>query len=227
MTHVGSQCADHAAEHSTAVARMEQMKSETLTTSQSKMVESFMKTLSTYTSALDKDRELNEVILLDEATAPHKHYASVAVSSEVSEVFGFLDCSSEASPGCADPDLKSLTTDIFLNLQLLDQDSSSLDIPDDDILNARPNLVFPDACNPKTDAYETLVHEAGHAVGIGGGEGENQGRRNHPTIFYSIMNYSGMPFVEIQDEIIRPNETDCSLYPFDIMAIYSLYQNSK
>ena len=52
--------------------------------------------------------------------------------------------------------------------------------------------------------YSTFVHEAGHALGIG-----------HPDKFTfrdSIVNYIF-------------NEPDCSPHPFDILAIYALYQS--
>ena len=46
--------------------RCNMMTSETLTSQQSKMVEGFIGALSTYTYALDKDRELNEISSIDE-----------------------------------------------------------------------------------------------------------------------------------------------------------------
>ena len=49
-------------------------------------------------------------------------------------------------------------------------------------------------------AYGTLVHEAGHVLGIAG----------HPSIEGSVMN--------------GESEPDCSPHPLDIMAIYALYQ---
>ena len=52
--------------------------------------------------------------------------------------------------------------------------------------------------------YSSLVHEAGHALGIYPG---------HPEMPDSIMNYSGQ------------TEPDCSPHPLDIMAIYALYQS--
>ena len=227
MTHQGSQCADHAAEHSMAVATMQHMTSETLTSQQSKMVEGFIGTLGTYTFALDKDRELNEISAIDESVSPHMYYAKIAASSELSEVFGFLNCTSPKVAGCALHYSGSLTTDIFLNVQSFVDKGASLDIPDDHLWHPRRNLVLPDACGTVSRAYETIVHEAGHAVGIGGGRGTGQGRSNHPTVFFSIMNYQNEPFVVSNGTILRPIETDCAPYPFDIMAIYSLYQTSQ
>ena len=65
-------------------------------------------------------------------------------------------------------------------------------------------------------------------IGIGGGERNRS--REEPTIrlfSYSIMNYQNEPFVVSNGTILRPIETDCAPYPFDIMAIYSLYQTSQ
>ena len=161
MTHQGSQCADHAAEHSMAVATMQHMTSETLTSQQSKMVEGFIGTLGTYTCALDKDRELNEISAIDESVSPHMYYAKIAASSELSEVFGFLNCTSPKVAGCALHYSGSLTTDIFLNVQSFVDKGASLDIPDDHLWHPRRNLVLPDACGTVSRAYETIVHEAG------------------------------------------------------------------
>ena len=226
MTHEGSQCADHSAEHSSAVATMQQMTSETLTSQQSTMVENFIGTLGTYTFALDKDRELNEISALDESVSPHMYYAKIAASSELSEVFGFLDCTSPKAGGCALYH-SNMTTDIFLNVQDLDAKDDSLDIPDNHVWHPRPNLVFPDACLPHSPAYETLVHEAGHAIGIGGGEGASQARRGHPFIPYSIMNYDNLVYVNVDTNPEKSSEDDCAPYPFDIMAIFSLYQTAQ
>ena len=54
--------------------------------------------------------------------------------------------------------------------------------------------------------YSSLIHEAGHALGI---------RPGHPTIADAIMNYNNVTGVP---------EPDCSPHPFDIMAIYAIYQ---
>ena len=46
----------------------------------------------------------------------------------------------------------------------------------------------------------------------------NKGGISHPTIPDSVLNYH--KYVSRNFE-----EPDCSLYPFDVMAIYALYQN--
>ena len=76
--------------------------------------------------------------------------------------------------------------------------------------------------------YALAVHEAGHALGLSGFSRLiwNQGYDvSHPTIPESVLNYDGeaenrarwMP----QDYV----EPDCSPHPFDVMAIYALYQS--
>ncbi|MDE2817895.1 MAG: hypothetical protein OXK81_14535 [Chloroflexota bacterium] len=80
--------------------------------------------------------------------------------------------------------------------------------PDDIRFNACPWL------SPSIDwkRYKSLVHEAGHALGIGDGTGGMGQDRHHPLIRDALMSYS------------TPDEYDCSPHPFDIMAIFALYQ---
>ncbi len=77
--------------------------------------------------------------------------------------------------------------------------------------------------------YITALHEAGHALGTSGFSnadvigsldifgGDDSYHRAHPFIPDAAMNYDSKI-----DAII--NEPDCSPHPFDIMAIYALYQ---
>ena len=73
------------------------------------------------------------------------------------------------------------------------------------------------------EAYEIVLHEAGHALGTSGAVvweaplEDAQYRRAHPFIPSTVMNY---------DHKIRgvSNEPDCSPHPFDILAIWALYQ---
>ena len=60
--------------------------------------------------------------------------------------------------------------------------------------------------------YTTLVHEAGHALGIVEGNTGTGQVRHHPTIKDSVMSYSNDPSVS------------CSPLPFDILAMHALYQ---
>ena len=89
-------------------------------------------------------------------------------------------------------------------------------------------------------AYALTVHEAGHMLGLSNIEREaiitnnqrGQYEMSHPTLPDSAMNYD----VEIphfwDSGITRQGnqlayEPDCSPHPFDILALYSLYQNVR
>ena len=79
------------------------------------------------------------------------------------------------------------------------------------------------------EAYIIALHEAGHALGTSGHSypdvlgsidflgGDDQYLRAHPSIPDSVMNYDHM-IVDVTDE------PDCSPHPFDVLAIYALYQ---
>ncbi len=75
--------------------------------------------------------------------------------------------------------------------------------------------------------FRTALHEAGHALGTSGFSnldlldgiigGDANYHRAHPSIPDAVMNYDS----EILEII---NEPDCFPHPFDILAIYALYQ---
>ena len=60
--------------------------------------------------------------------------------------------------------------------------------------------------------YSTVVHEGGHALGIAGTDNSGgDGQEIHHA--------------QIEDSVMREKEfTICSPTPFDVMAIYALYQ---
>ena len=96
-----------------------------------------------------------------------------------------------------------------------------------------------DTCNPDLNlgssnpeagywAYHTAVHEAGHALGMSGINDfilRQRYHAAHPTIPDSVMNY------DIPGDIRHPSvsddfaEPDCSPHPFDVMAMFALYQS--
>ena len=82
-------------------------------------------------------------------------------------------------------------------------------------------------------AYAIAVHEAGHALGLSKFDYSNfvttLGNPSydvaHSTIPDSVLNYDKYVhdyFPEVSDIFTEP---DCSPHPFDLLAIYALYQN--
>ena len=71
--------------------------------------------------------------------------------------------------------------------------------------------------------YTTLLHEGGHALGLSGFSWPHliteRGNyvMSHPTIPESVMNYKKFTV----------EEPDCFPHPFDILAIYALYQTVR
>ena len=87
-----------------------------------------------------------------------------------------------------------------------------------------PTSIQFNTCTGSYYEYELILHEAGHALGISGydrgsvlASESSQYIMAHPTIDDSVLNYA--EFIQNKDE------PDCSLYPFDIMAIHALYQS--
>ncbi len=75
-----------------------------------------------------------------------------------------------------------------------------------------------------------MVHETGHALGLMRRVPFNNDweryARDHSTIPDSVMNYDDeIRENQLLDGTIR-QEKDCAPHPFDIMAIYALYQGA-
>ena len=77
------------------------------------------------------------------------------------------------------------------------------------------------------DNYTLMAHEVGHALGLSNSAAPFDYLTltsaagyviSHPTIPHSVLNYDKYAGEGIE-------EPDCAPYPFDVMAIYALYQN--
>ncbi len=102
--------------------------------------------------------------------------------------------------------------------------------------NVNPAVAAPDH---DYEAYRIAVHEAGHALGLSNFsyaglvteplwtffEEVQPYEAAHPTIPDAVMNYDkGVPEHWATWAPLPLNEPDCSPHPFDVMAIYALYQ---
>ena len=159
--------------------------------------------------ALAKDLQLNEILMVDNvsgsfATFPHR------VFNNVSEHVGIPNCRG----GCAlveehvDPDRplgrRVRTADIYLNrMSHWSEKQTFIDLRgvDQIRLNTCPNTKPENREEQYHRPYGTLVHEAGHALGL-----------DHPTNLGPVMSYTrGVP--------------QCSPHPFDVLALMALYQS--
>ena len=96
--------------------------------------------------------------------------------------------------------------------------------------NGMPN---PNDNGGKFYAYATAMHEAGHALGLSNFDytnflttlGGQSYEVAHPTIPDAVMNYDS----ETEGPARTPgkHEPDCSPHPFDLLAIYALYQKVR
>ncbi len=65
-------------------------------------------------------------------------------------------------------------------------------------------------------AFQSMVHEVGHILGIRGATDGNGYTNGHPSIADSAVNYDW--------KVVPDVEPDCAPHPFDIMALFALYQ---
>lgn len=188
-----------------------------LTSDQEDMVREAIANSHKWADFLREDRMYNEVIGIDfnDPTGPdYDVLKQAAVSWEIASILGLETCVFGDAPACAYLPTRvplfltrSRTTDIVIRLDKFA--GASLAIPD---------VKFNSCDAPQERPYATLVHEAGHALGIRGKSplvGPVNQNDLHPIIPDSVMNY---------DSFTGVTEPDCSPHPLDILAIYALYQ---
>ncbi len=142
--------------------------------------------------------------------------------NQLAKEVGMPNCAYTAN-ACAVPFLDyteresfTLTTDIFLDQEAVGSNPPSL--PGDDDTTDRSDVPFNRCSTSNNFAYQILVHEAGHALGIidANDATDEDYIDDHPFTpdsRNSVMSYN------IADELM------CTPHPFDILAIYALYQS--
>ncbi len=81
-------------------------------------------------------------------------------------------------------------------------------------------------------AYEVLVHEAGHLLGIRDARSAALGWDgdivlHHPSIYESVMSYEREALRTGVADSKFPDDPDCAPHPLDVLAIYALYQQES
>ena len=148
---------------------------------------------------------------------------------------GLSSCIFGNSRGCAQryPGVRSMplqSTDIFINQRKVGTTAPSL--PGGDTTAERGDVPFNKCPTSRHVAYQTLVHEAGHALGIRG-QGPKGYDRSHPSFAKGPITSllpDGDPWNSAESRITAmswnaDDELRCSPHPFDILAIYALYQS--
>ena len=203
-----------------------------LTPGQSGAVTNYVKGLADYTAIIPPDILVSEIKMIDTGAVPYDALQYAKISEGLAQVLGFSSCVFDR-PGCAVRKTKETrgvsevisTTDIFLSRQSVGNDT--LNLPGGDTTVDRSDAQFNRCGARRSGAYETLVHEAGHALGIRGkvpprftiaapASDPDVQIYFHPTVADSVMSY--------ETALMLPDDPDCSPHPLDIMVIYALYQ---
>ena len=186
----------------------------------------------TLSNLQSEDDSLNEVLLFDDVEGNVLYLWDVGVFSELADDLGYERCWTHPDPskkkerlltrGCVKPtEIEGgYSIDIFVRRGAAE---SPLNLPG----TVRFNTCFANSPKDEHLIYATLVHEFGHAIGIHSGKA-------HPTVADSVMNYD-FTLHKVYTEIssikddpmnggVNFDEPDCSPHPFDIMAVYAIYQ---
>ncbi len=201
-----------------------------------------------FTAATRADIEANEVVVVNMDNPHIRDLKAVMIFPQLARHLGLASCIFLGTYGheCASPsgkhESRGLRTDILIpgNVAVLPPDISA---------GVSFNTCLDDAMDPDpvgavvrpvySRIYSTLVHEAGHVIGIAGGtshdnwarlgpNGHDSGKTvidNHPIVRESVMSYKGINLRAAGRGILELEQIpSCSPHPLDIMVIYALYQ---
>ena len=180
--------------------------------------------LSYFGNFTDGDQEKNEIILVSpRALAITEDHLKVGIFPQVAErIIGLNLCIFRDVFGCAITG--GHTQDILLNYDKFTADALAIpgragsDPEPPDRGDAPFNKCAHHGMSDADNAYLTVVHEGGHVIGIGGAR---VGDPDDPKESY----HNGHPNYYLLDSIVNSRDlAGCTPNPFDIMAIYAIYQ---
>ena len=178
------------------------------------------------------DEMRHEILMYNDLGTPLSIALRVGAFREIADDIGHVeDCWFTQANVYEPASMCSFGGDIVIRRGAYDRDASNNRSADDPLLvpehSARFNKCLNDADLEDNNSYSDVLHEVGHELGVGGGretdtDAKKWQSRGHPEVRDSVMNYDfqappinmSMPFEEV----------DCSPHPFDLMAIYALYQ---
>ncbi|MDE2817892.1 MAG: fibronectin type III domain-containing protein [Chloroflexota bacterium] len=237
MTYVGAICADYSRAISEVSRDFGILSGRMLTQSELNQLRGYLRTLDVLTNAQTDDEEFNEIIMVNDIDGPYAQFRQAGVFPEFSSEFGISGCVFLERPAaCAAPrhvhPVKGNITDILLQKRGFGIDPVVVPGGDEIVdesdtrFNTCPGWTISD---DRYRAYWVMLHEAGHVLGIRGGEWEREEwaawTASHPTVSDSVMSYKERNLKAYDSTLILPREPNCSPYPLDILAIYALYQS--
>ena len=245
MAHESSDCADYDAVYNDIKTNYGSQFGQPLSPAELAHLQRYLRSLDILTRAQVDDKEANEIIMIDNATGGiYDGLEDMGLFSELSKDFGLYyelgleECAFGPS-ACASRahyhDDKGWVTDIFLPQSTYGK--GPFDIPGGldpggGVTVDRDDVRFNTCDAPDIGVYQTLVHEAGHVLGIRDGRvttgWDEKILSGHPSIYESVMSYED-PYVlkPGDDDSVLPNDPDCSPHPLDVLAVYALYQQES
>ena len=209
-------------------------------------IEGHIRTLDSYTKLDLQDRVANEIHMVDFDAQPVNNLRTQLVFSGLSVNLGINECSMYGACATRERHHESglRTVDITINKGVYDRDPLLVDIDleaplsvieniYDDIrsteivFNTCPQTVF----DPRS--YAVIVHEAGHVFGLNGFTLSESDRdvwhdllKGHPAIRGSVLTYKNrnLRLDDAPEYNFSSEEGACAPHPFDVMALYALYQ---
>ena len=211
-------------------------------------IEGHIKSLDRYTGLDAADTSANEIHIVDFDAAPLPNLRDQLAFSELTVNLGVNDCSKYVACVTYERHHESglRTNDITINKSKgkLDRDPLLVDIDlgaplsviegiYDDIRSTE--IVFNTCSHTVFDprSYAAIVHEAGHAFGLSGftlsasdRDVWDESLKGHPAIRGSVLTYKNRNLRrdDAAEYRFSSEEGRCAPHPFDVMALYALYQ---
>ena len=258
MVYEGDNCADYLSVLQRIKDRYIHVYGQKLTDSQIADLDKFLTSLDILTTAQVDDKELNEVIMVDQEEADpdtgkgrtgiYGGLRKMGVFPGFSERLGIATCvfadpdENRGSTACAWPRHENpeqgWVTDILLPWDRFEDDIARTSIPggldaDGGVTVDRDDVRFNTCGASVLGAYEVLVHEAGHVLGIRDARSVVAGWDNdivyhHPSIYESVMSYERVALrtTGVTNSSL-PDDPDCSPHPLDVLAIFAMYQQES